>query len=77
MKYLVKAVEVPRATPRQRRASAPAPGTPKTLPVFSVEAGSDTEARRLVRERFRQQGRIVLSLNATGEDSLIVYVESK
>ena len=47
------------------------------MPVFSVEAGSDTEARRLVRKRYEQQGRTIRSLNATDEFALIVYVETK
>ena len=77
MKYTVKPYEVTRRRSRVARVAAPAPSAPKPLPAYSVEAGSDTEARRLVRTRYEQQGRTVRSLNATGEFALIVYVETK
>ena len=76
MKYSVKPYEVPRRRSRVAREAA-ATSAPKPLPAFNVEAGSDTEARRLVRLRYEQQGRTIRSLNATGDDSLIVYVETK
>ena len=75
MKYTVKAYEVARA--RARKSREVAASAPRPQPSFSVEAGSDAEARRLVRKRYEQQGRTIRSLNATGEHSLIVYVESK
>ncbi len=77
MKYSVKPYEVPRRRSRVAREAATSPSAPKPLPAFNVEAGSDTEARRLVRLRYEQQGRTIRSLNATGDDSLIVYVETK
>lgn len=73
MKYSVKPYEVA----RRRKRDATTPSSPKPLPAYSVEAGSDTEARRLVRLRYEQQGRTIRSLNATGEFALIVYVETK
>lgn len=77
MKYSVKPYEVPRRRSRVAREAAPPPSPPKPLPTFNVEAGSDTEARRLVRLRYEQQGRTIRSLNATDEFALIVYVETK
>jgi hypothetical protein len=77
LKYTVKPYEVARRRKRAAREAAPTPSAPKPMPVFNVEAGSDTEARRLVRKRYEQQGRTIRSLNATGDDSLIVYVETK
>ncbi len=77
MKYTVKPYEVARRRKRAAREATPAPSAPKPMPVFSVEAGSDTEARRLVRKRYEQQGRTIRSLNATDEFALIVYVETK
>jgi hypothetical protein len=73
LKYSVKPYEVA----RRRKRDATPPSSPKPLPAYSVEAGSDTEARRLVRLRYEQQGRTIRSLNATGEFALIVYVETK
>ena len=76
MKYSVKPYDVARRRKRAARDATP-PSPPKPLPAYTVEAGSDTEARRLVRLRYEQQGRTIRSLNATGDYSLIVYVETK
>lgn len=74
MKYQVKPFEVPR---RNRSRQEIASATPKSLPAFAVEANSLEAARAAVRERYRQQGRTVRSLNAVADGQLVVYVESK
>lgn len=74
MKYQVKPFEVPR---RNRSRAELASVAPKSQPAFTVEASSDTEARARIRERYKQQGRTVRSLNAVSDTSYVVYVESK
>lgn len=77
MKFQVKPYEVPRRPgpnkPRQEIATA----SPKSLPAYNIEAKNDNEVRRLIRERYRQQGRTIRSLNHIAETQLVVYVESK
>ncbi len=74
MKYQVKPYEVPRR--RQPRPEVAAV-SPKSLPAFSLEAPSDSALRNLLRERYRQQGRGVRSINAINAGSYVIYVESK
>lgn len=74
MKYQVMAYEVPRrGRPRQEVATA----TPRKQPSYTIEAMNDNQARALIRERYRQQGRAIRSLNAISDTQLVVYVESK
>jgi hypothetical protein len=72
-KYQVKPYEVARRGNRREAASV----APRGLPAFKIEASSDKDVRRLIRERYKQQGREVRCINAADASSYIVYVESK
>lgn len=74
MKFQVKPYEVPRRT-RSRREVATS--SPKSLPAFALEAPNGDALRRMLRERYAQQGRGIRSINAVNESSYVVYVESK